>query len=472
MGIVLRLYRRYTGSSQTQVGMALGIPQPHVSDIERGHRRVLTLEMIERFARGLSIPRHLVGLAAELPESAQPTLPEAAADLLNPPDGSSRTSYRRPGADATTDELPALTPVSPAYGGLPVVYGTAPAPQLSSPGIDEYSVLAPAGLRAPEAEAYELMEMVRRTERTDVGPNTVESLHAVVDRLCRDYPTVPAPLLISRTKPRLAYVLRLLDGRMRLTEHRELLVVAGWLSVLLGCLHNDVGNTVAAAAARDAAYHFGKEAGHNEIMVWSYELQAWFALHERRYSDVISASRAGRGLGSDGWGPVQLAFQEARGWARMGDAAETETALERGRAEMDLLPIPEHPEHHFVFDPTKYVFYAAGCYQRLGDHARAEEYGRLVVEQCHNQDGSVRWPMRLADTYIGMGLMAARQGDLDRAVDSGLRALEFDRISGPSLFDVAKDLEKVLGERFGGEQRTAEFHDRLVAVRRAQENLV
>ena len=81
---------------------------------------------------------------------------------------------------------------------------------------------------------------------------------------------------------------RLLDGRKTLSQHRELLVVTGWLSFLVGCLYNDMGNRGRAEAARDAAYHLGNEAGHPVIVRWACELDCWFALTDRRFRDIPS----------------------------------------------------------------------------------------------------------------------------------------------------------------------------------------
>jgi hypothetical protein len=38
MGAVITIFRRWTGASQTAIGVLLGMPQPHVSDFERGIR--------------------------------------------------------------------------------------------------------------------------------------------------------------------------------------------------------------------------------------------------------------------------------------------------------------------------------------------------------------------------------------------------------------------------------------------------
>jgi hypothetical protein len=71
-------------------------------------------------------------------------------------------------------------------------------------------------------------------------------------------------------------------------------VTAGWLSLLLGCLHYDLGEREEAEAARQAPYHAGMQAGHGEIIAWSYELAAWFALTEGRYRDVVGYADAGQ----------------------------------------------------------------------------------------------------------------------------------------------------------------------------------
>jgi transcriptional regulator with XRE-family HTH domain len=65
---IFKIYRRMTGSTQQQIGEAIGEPQSHVSAIERGKRRVESLATFERIAAGLDIPRRLLGLA----DSASP----------------------------------------------------------------------------------------------------------------------------------------------------------------------------------------------------------------------------------------------------------------------------------------------------------------------------------------------------------------------------------------------------------------
>jgi hypothetical protein len=75
IGAVIRIFRRWTGASQTDISVLTGVPQPDVSDLERGARHVTAMELFERFADGLRIPRHLLGLAERQPD----TLPQRVA---------------------------------------------------------------------------------------------------------------------------------------------------------------------------------------------------------------------------------------------------------------------------------------------------------------------------------------------------------------------------------------------------------
>ena len=184
-------------------------------------------------------------------------------------------------------------------------------------------------------------------------------------------PSASASELRVRTKQRLDYITRLIGGRCTLDQHRELLVTAAWLALLLGCLHYDLAEREKAEAAWQAAYHAGLQAGHGEIVAWSYELAAWFALTEGRYQDVADYARAGQQPAGLTSAMVQLVLQQARGQARLGERREVHAALDQGAKLLEGLLKPEHPENHFVFHHTKWIFYAADCYTcHQADYAR------------------------------------------------------------------------------------------------------
>jgi hypothetical protein len=135
---------------------------------------------------------------------------------------------------------------------------------------------------------------------SDVDQAAIDTLVRAVDRLSREYSTVPPGILLPRVQQRLWQIDRLLGGRTTLGQHRQLLDAAGWLHILLSVLHYDIGDREAAEASRDAALRFGQESGDTEVQGWAFEAPAYFALFDGRASMAelgmrsICASQAGR----------------------------------------------------------------------------------------------------------------------------------------------------------------------------------
>ena len=138
-----------------------------------------------------------------------------------------------------------------------------------------------------------------------------------------------------------------------------------------------------------------------------------------------------------------------------------EIALDRGRRLLDAMPYPENLDHHFVIDPTKFDFYAMDCYRLLADDMMAENLAHEVIQASTDFDGRERAPMRLAEARITLGVVAARQGDLDEAVSQGERALTGQRKSLPSLLMASRDLTRVLNERYPTVTGTRKYLDQL-----------
>ncbi|MFD0444019.1 MULTISPECIES: helix-turn-helix domain-containing protein [Streptomyces violaceusniger group] len=71
-GAVFRAYRKLTGLSQSRLGERVGLVQPDVSDIERGRRRVTSVEVRQRIVEGLGIPSRLQAAAAPMATGKAP----------------------------------------------------------------------------------------------------------------------------------------------------------------------------------------------------------------------------------------------------------------------------------------------------------------------------------------------------------------------------------------------------------------
>ena len=211
----------------------------------------------------------------------------------------------------------------------------------------------------------------------------------------------------------------------------------------------------------------GTEAEHAEIRAWAHEIRAWMALTSGDYHGVVAAARAGTDAAPHHSVAVQLAGQEAKAWARIGDRRQTEVALDRGRRLLDALPYPENLDHHFVVDPTKFDFYAMDCYRMLAEDKLAGTLADEVIRASTDFDGTERAPMRTAEARVTLGVIAARQGDIDEAVSQGGRALSGERKSLPSLIMVSGDLTRVLREQYPSEPSTSAYLEQLQAVSQA-----
>jgi hypothetical protein len=206
------------------------------------------------------------------------------------------------------------------------------------------------------------------------------------------------------------------------------------------------------------------EADHGEIIAWAHEMRAWINLTTGDYHGVIAAARAGTEVTPHRSVAVQLFAQEAKAWARIGDHRQTEVALDKGRRLLESLPYPENLEHHFVVDPTKFDFYAMDCYRALANNKMAENLADEVIQASTDFDGRERAPMRLAEARITLGVIRAREGDLEGTVDQGQRALTGERRSLPSLLMVTRDLTKVLNDQYPAETQTQNYLDQITAL--------
>jgi hypothetical protein len=72
--------------------------------------------------------------------------------------------------------------------------------------------------------------------------------------------------------------------------------------------------------------------------------------------------------------------------------------------------------------------------------------------------------MRVAEAEITLGVLAARNGEPEQAVDYGRRALAGQRKSLPSLLMVSRELADVLSSRYPDASATGDYLDELRAL--------
>jgi hypothetical protein len=143
------------------------------------------------------------------------------------------------------------------------------------------------------ASGMDTLELVSRMQSSDVDNATIDALHLTTDQLCSDYPFVDSDALLVEGKNWLRRLNALLDRRLTLAQHREVLILAGWLALLIGCVEYDTGRRHDAETTRRSALSIGKEADNAEVSAWAHEIRAWMALTTGDYHGVVVASQHG-----------------------------------------------------------------------------------------------------------------------------------------------------------------------------------
>jgi transcriptional regulator with XRE-family HTH domain len=296
------------------------------------------------------------------------------------------------------------------------------------------------------ADEIAALDLGRLAEASEVGTGTVERLELAVDELATAYPGTPPAELLGRVRGYLGYVGRLLDARSTLAEHRRLLVVGGWLSLLAATTLIDLHRVHAAAAHLRTAAQLARETGHAEIAAWCLETQAWQVLTEGRYRQAVEISQAAQRIApKSGSVFIQATAQEGRAWARLGAGPETRAAL--GRVEMLVSPlaVPDRPEHHYRYDPAKSDAYTATTLAWIGDPA-AERYARQVLTRLESAiDGPPR-PRRAASARLDLSLALIAAGRHDEAAGAALEAISSGRIV-PSNYWRAREVIRAVAAR-------------------------
>lgn len=261
-----------------------------------------------------------------------------------------------------------------------------------------------------ESDEIEALELVRRVTASDVSTETLNRLERAADRMAMAYATTPPDELLPRVRKHLRYAGSLLDARKSIVQHRRLVVVGGWLSLLRATLHIDLRQAGAAAAHLDAATGLAEQADHPEIAAWALETRAWYSLTGGDYRGALEQSQRAQAVAPQGSSAyLQATAQEGRAWARLGDRRQTSKVLTGLERLAGARPEPDQPEHHYHYDPAKAHAYAATTLAWAGDPAAVRVAQEVLGEL--QRDGARPRRMASARLDMGLALLAADRGD-------------------------------------------------------------
>jgi hypothetical protein len=290
------------------------------------------------------------------------------------------------------------------------------------------------------ASGMDTAELIARLRGSTVDDATLQAVRVTVDRLCTEYRFRATQELRIEGQEWLRRITRLMNERLTYSQHGEVLYLAAMLALLVGCVEHDAGDQVAAEATRRFALDIGTEIDNRDIMGWAHEMSAWFALTSGDYHRVVAESDHGMKVAGQRGVSVQMAAQSAKAWGRLKNRREVEVALDKGRSILEALPRPSNPDHHFQIDPAKWHFYEMDAYRLVGENPLASTYAEEVLRIGTAVNGEERSPMRNAEARVTLGVVAARAGDIDAAVQHGQSAVQGNRRSLPVLLMMTSEL--------------------------------
>jgi hypothetical protein len=200
--------------------------------------------------------------------------------------------------------------------------------------------------------------------------------------------------------------------------------------------------------------YLGADVGDREIEGWAYETASWFAIYDGSPANVVAAAEAGLRVSPSRSAPaIMNALKLATAFSRQRDRSRTERAIEQASDAVASLAMPEHPEHHFVFDPPKLDLYVSRSYAWLGMPDEAEQFARSVM--AANQEAGTPIPTRTSMARLDLASALLDRGEIEAACQSAAEAF------GPLL---RRDVIKRAAE-FDARLRAAHGSSSIAAIR-------
>jgi tetratricopeptide (TPR) repeat protein len=280
--------------------------------------------------------------------------------------------------------------------------------------------------------AVEAMEFTRRAEASQLGPRTLEHLESVVCSMAAAFAHTSPDELFSKVRWYRHQVEHLIAGRHTLREGRELYRHAGWLSIILAWLSNDLGDPVTGEAHCLDAWEHGWQAEDNEICAWSMDAKSTIATYSNQPS--VARDAAERGLQQAPRGSaaaVRVSAQLARAYAKLGQADQFQDMLKDARIRLDQLDCQS--SELFSTDSGRLASYAASSYIWLGQPGRAVPYAIEAITFYRDVGVSKRSPTREAISRLDLALAHVELGQPDDAAEQIEHALSSERITGSVL---------------------------------------
>jgi hypothetical protein len=261
------------------------------------------------------------------------------------------------------------------------------------------------------------------TEGSNVGPETLEQLRDEVARLALAYKTQPLLSLLGDLVEVQDVAFRLLEGRQRPGQTRQLYLLAGVACGLLANASHDLGDPHAGMTQARTAYICADNAGHDGLRAWARGVQSLIAYWHGWPHEAVRYARLGADVaqGVTGTVGVYLPALAARAYAVLGNAEESRAAVEQAHAARERVVPDELDEFGglLAFDRPKQLYYAAEATVWVpGEEERAEREALEAIDAYAHAEQAERSYVCEIVVRADLALARAHRGELDGASEA------------------------------------------------------
>lgn len=307
------------------------------------------------------------------------------------------------------------------------------------------------------------MEFTRRTEATEVGPGTLEHLELAIAGMASAFAHTPPADLFPQAQWYRRHVAGLIDQRKHtFREGRELYRCAGWLSIILGWLSHDLGDSLTGEAYCLDAWEHGWQVEQGDICAWAMDAAATIAMYNNRPEAAHRAALKGLGQAPvNSAAAVRVSCQVTRACARLGRSGDFQAALRDTQHQLDRLP--GLGSGLFSADVGRIASYAATSSIWLDQPEHAVTYARDALAFYEQVGPDQRSPTREAIARLDLALALVQLQTPDGAIEAASHALDTERVTG-SMLARAGEVDTALSQRYSTYAGAREFHERYSAL--------
>lgn len=263
-----------------------------------------------------------------------------------------------------------------------------------------------------------------------MGDLSMEQVAEGVRDLALAYPARPLSEILGHLVSVQDTLFGLLESPQRPSHGRQLYFMASVVGGMLSKASHDLGDPSAALTQSRTAYLCAEQADHNGLRGWISGLQSLVSYWAGRPHESIRYAQRGTEFAelSGNTTSVWLPANEARAWARLGNAEQTHEAIQRAENAWDRVRPDELDELGGLatFSRSRQLYYAADALAWLPDEAEpAEDYSAQAVDAYANPNNP-DWAFGdQAGSHSDLAIARVTRGELAGAADAIAPVLNF-----------------------------------------------